>query len=184
VAPLAVLDADSQQRLKVHMTEVRNNLQKLQSITDWPGRILQALEVMDGEQQKRFDLEDKTVDGQIYDGFMNDGDQKVMAQIRGALPDELSDMVGQCQDSRLKELLPLYKARNFAKYLSTNERQQWEAYKAKQLLAGGPKSKLARYFNRLQQLSEKNYLTQNQRYLLEDLNLYGQSIMPADVESQ
>jgi exodeoxyribonuclease-1 len=182
IAPLAVLDQVSQKRIQIDMTVIRDNLQKLQSIREWPEKILQALDIMDGEQQKRFDLEEKTVDGQIYDGFMSDGDQSVMAQVRGALPDELSALANQCNDQRLKELLPLYKARNFSKHLTSEERQAWEAYKTKQLLSGGPKSKLAQYFARLQQLSEKSFMTQNQRYLLEDLNLYGQSIMPADVD--
>lgn len=184
VAPLAVLDEDSQKRLHVDMEAIKVNLQKLSKAEFWPERVLQALDIMDGEQQQRFELEDKdkTVDSQIYNGFMGEGDNKVMAKVRVAKPEDLSSFIDQCSDQRLKELLPLYKARNFPRKLTTEERQEWEQHRADQLLKGGSSSKIAKYFNRLQQLSERKDLTQNQKYLLEDLRLYGESIMPAELE--
>lgn len=176
VAPLAVLDEDSQKRLKVDMKTIKANQQKLASITDWPERVLQALHILDGEQQQRFEGMDTHVDGQIYDGFVGDGDGKVMEGVRTSTPDQLSGYIERFKDKRLKELLPLYKARNFPRKLTDEERAAWESYKAVRLTSGGANSRLAKYFDRLQQISERPGLTQSQKFLLEDLNLYGQSI--------
>jgi exodeoxyribonuclease-1 len=180
VAPLAVLDEASQKRLLLDLEVIEANRRKLATISHWPERILEALDIMDGRQQQTFAGLETTVDEQIYDGFMNDGDGKLMAAIRQAQPEELGDFIAQCHDKRLRELLPLYKARNFPKKLSDGERQAWEAYKTKQLLEGGPRSRLAKYFARIEELAKRSYLTEQQRYLLEDLNLYGQSLLPSD----
>jgi exonuclease I len=105
-----------------------------------------------------------------------------MNKIRIAKPDELTGFIAKCRDARLRELLPLYKARNFPRKLTYEEKQAWEQYKAEQLTTGGSNSKLARYFARLQEISQRKDLTQNQKYLLEDLRLYGEAIMPTDLE--
>ena len=180
VAPMAVLDQDSQERLSIDMQAIQQNITKLTYLTTWPEQVLEALDILDGQQQQRFALEEKTVDGQVYDGFLNDADQRVCQKIRRARPEDLATLIDECKDKRLKELLPLYKARNFPRKLTTEEREAWEAHCAKQLLGGGANSRLARYFKRLEELSVRPGLTQNQQFLLEDLRLYGESIMPAE----
>lgn len=180
VAPLAVLDAASQERIKLNINEINTNLQKLRATADWPAKVLEALDIMDGTQQQRFEGLEQHVDEQIYDGFIGDSDVSVMEQVRNARPEELSGFIPQCSDKRLRELLPLYKARNFPRKLTDDERQVWEAYKTKQLLDGGPKSRLARYFARIEELSKRPGLTAEHQYILEDLNLYGQSLVPSD----
>ncbi len=182
LAPLAVIDEDSQQRLDINLTTIKEHAQKLQQMPEFTERVLSALAIMDGEQQQRFALEDKTVDAKIYDGFMSNEDQQLMNKIRIAKPDELTGFIAKCRDTRLRELLPLYKARNFPRKLTDEEKQAWEQYKAEQLTSGGSNSKLARYFARLQEISQRKDLTQNQKYLLEDLRLYGEAIMPTDLE--
>lgn len=180
VAPLAVLDADSQKHININMKVIEKNKAILEAASDWSKVVLEALDIMDGRQQQTFAGLETTVDEQIYDGFMSDGDTKVMQQIRSSKPEDLSGYIAKCTDKRLRELLPLYKARNFPKKLTDDERQAWEAHKTKQLIAGGSKSKLARYFARIEELSKRPTLTTEQKYLLEDLNLYGQSLMPTD----
>ena len=180
VAPLAVLDEDSQKHIKIDMQKVEQHRAILASAHDWTATVLEALDIMDGKQQQTFAGLETTVDEQIYDGFMSDGDARIMEQIRSADPSDLSSYIAKCKDKRLRELLPLYKARNFPKKLTDEERAAWEAYKHKQLIAGGEKSRLARYFARIEELSKRSYLTPEQRYVLEDLNLYGQSLMPSD----
>ncbi len=180
VAPLAVLDDDSQKHIKIDMQLIDKNKAILDQSDGWVETVLEALDIMDGRQQQTFAGLEKTVDEQIYDGFMGDGDTKVMEQIRNADPSELSSYIAKCTDKRLRELLPLYKARNFPRKLTDDERQAWEAHKTRQLFSGGEKSKLARYFARIEELSKRPNLTPEQQYLLEDLNLYGQSVMPTD----
>ena len=103
-----------------------------------------------------------------------------MRAVRAAKPTEIDDaLAGSLQDERLKNLLPLYKARNYPGTLDAAERQAWDAFCRQQLIDGGTTSRLARYFARLEELSQGR-LTKNQQYLLEELQLYGQSIIPSD----
>ncbi|RTK95365.1 exodeoxyribonuclease I [Candidatus Saccharibacteria bacterium] len=183
VAPLAVLDQESQQRLKIDMAVIEANRKKLAAITDWPDKVLLALDIMDGQRQQHFDGLEKHVDGQIYDGFLDEGDNKLIEKLRNAQPDELADFVSRLHDKRLKELLPLYKARNFPRKLNDQEKEEWEQYKSKRLFDGGANSRLQKYFARIQEIAARPSLTQAQRYILEDLTLYGQSLMPADWEN-
>ncbi len=186
VAPLGVIkeDTETQERLKIDMSTIQANLTKLKAIPDWPKKVLEALEIMDGAQAERFAGQDTHVDGQIYDGFVGEGDAKTMERIRQSPPSELSGYIDQCQDMRLKELLPLYKARNFPRKLDPDERRQWESYRAKQLLDGGDASKLALYFKRIEELRMQPDLPAAKQYLLEDLTLYGQSLVPSDLDNE
>jgi hypothetical protein len=62
--------------------------------------------------------------------------------------------------------------------LTDDDRATWETFRKRKLLGGGNASRLAKFFLRLGELSERTDLTGEQRYLLEELQLYGQSIMP------
>jgi hypothetical protein len=67
--------------------------------------------------------------------------------------------------------------------LAPDERREWEAFCYHRLLDGGDESRLGKYFQRLGELSRNESLTDNQRYLLEELQLYGESIMPVFEDS-
>ncbi len=181
IAPLAVVDEESQKRLAIDMEQVNKNYQTLQTMTDWPEKLLGALKILDAEQQKRFASDERHVDSLLYDGFMGDGDSRVMAKIRQAQPDQLAGFIEQASDDRIKQLLPLYKARNFPRKLTDDERSAWESYKAERLFAGGTESRLAKYFAAIEELQNKPDLTSMQKSVLEDLTLYGQSVMPSDL---
>lgn len=183
VAPLAVFDEDSQKRLQLPRETILQNQKAVLAVAGWPEKILEALDIMDGKQQQAFEGLDQHVDEQIYGGFMSDGDTKVMEAIRAASPETLGDFIVQCKDRRLRELLPLYKARNFPRKLTDQERTAWEVYKTKQLLGGGERSRLSRYFARIEELSKRR-LTAEQQYILEDLVLYGQSLVPSDIDTE
>ncbi|MGH7193672.1 MAG: hypothetical protein ACREJM_09085, partial [Candidatus Saccharimonadales bacterium] len=58
-------------------------------------------------------------------------------------------------------------------------RQTWDGFCRRQLFEGGDKSRLARYFARLNELSD-GALDDGQRYILQELQLYGQSVVPAE----
>jgi exodeoxyribonuclease-1 len=115
----------------------------------------------------------------LYESFINGPDKQTMRAVRAAQPEALEEFIDAFQDERLKSLLPLYKARNYPRSLSPDEQLAWDQYCQQQLLAGGTDSRLAKFFARLAELAAANP-TGDKQYLLEELQLYGQSIMPAD----
>ncbi len=133
---------------------------------------------MEKQRQAELIIDETDVDTRLYDGFFSDGDRLTERAVRAAKPDDLTAFIPKLKDDRLKALLPLYKARNFSKYLSAEERTNWENFRRHRLFEGKPESRLAKYFARLSELVAQRGITNEQRYLLEELQLYGQSIMP------
>jgi exodeoxyribonuclease-1 len=112
------------------------------------------------------------VEAQLYDGFINDKDKSRMAVVRAASANELADFHPTFADDRLPELLFRYKARSFPVSLSEEEMQRWEAYRSDKL-----KTQLPIYAEQLQKLAAYTKDT----YLLEELQLWAESIAPADI---
>ncbi len=183
VAPLGVIkDEAVQQRLELPLSVVAKHLAALKQHPEFAGNVLQAIARMDAERDaQQVSLVDNplTVDARLYEGFIAGGDKSVLPIVRTAPPNQLANLSGKLHDDRLKSLLPLYKARNYPASLSSEERQQWEFFAHKQLFAGGPASRATKYFARLQELAAGK-LSDHQEYLLEELQLYGQSIVPSD----
>lgn len=178
VAPVQVLDADTQKRLKIDMAVIRKHQAILESMPDLADKLLKAVDILDGALQTSFLAADRPVDGQLYDGFFDGPDKQAMRVVRAAEAGELDSLNLQFKDDRLKKLLPLYTARNFPSTLSDEERQTWEAYCTKQLLDGGQHSRMAKFMKRLQEIAQRDNLTSHQEYLLQELQLYAESIMP------
>jgi exodeoxyribonuclease-1 len=187
IAPLGVINEDViWQRLGLTLDTINKNLEILQKHrADFVSKLLQAVNKLDAEQAKaQISLVDNrlTVDARLYDGFPSPQDKQTMRAARAAKPEELDGgLADSFKDERLKSLLPLYKARNYPGALSSEERREWEAFCRQQLFDGGQISRLAKYFARLQELAAGK-LTGNQEYLLEELQLYGQSLMPAEAD--
>lgn len=172
VAPLGVLDPDSQKRLGINMDTIEAHRKKVLADKDFVTKLYKALDIMDKQQQTRLLSSDVDVDGQLYDGFISDADRQVMQKVRAAAPTELSLSNFAFSDDRLKQLFVLYKARNFPKRLSDDERQQWETFRTRRL-----QKQLPGYMSRLNELSAGK-LSESKQYVLEELRLYVESIMP------
>jgi len=183
VAPLSVLDEPSQKRLQVDLAQIKANYAQLKTMKDFLAKLRKALELLDTQRQLEFASSEQAVDGQLYDGFFDNQDKQAMRVVRAAEPNELGENLHlKFDDPRLVALLPLYKARNFPQALTADERREWDAFRRHRLLDGGNHSRLAKYFMRLQEVIEKGDLTAHQEYLIEELKLYGESIMPAEEE--
>lgn len=178
VAPLAVLDAASQQRLKLPLATIHEHAQLIKSSTQFCNNLEAALRLLD-EARQQASRPSQSVDDRIYDGFYPDTDKPLLAAVRQSQPDDIDNQRFKFSDSRLNQLLPLYKARNFPASLTPEERLGWEKHCAERLYQGGPDSRLAKYFESLQQIAVE--ANPDKQYLLEELQLYGQSIMPSDV---
>lgn len=183
VAPLSVLDEASQERLKLFPETYQQNYAKLRKVQqELTKGVLQALQIMDKKFQARLLETETDVDAQLYDGFFANEDKTQMQTVRTADIESLSSLAPKFKDTRLKELLPLYKARNYPKSLSDEDRTQWDEFRMRKLLGGDEASRAARYFARLAELGQSSDLTDEQRYILEELQLYGQSILPTSEE--
>lgn len=184
VAPLGVMkDAQTQERLQLPLATVTKHLEIFkQHQTALAEKVAEAVARLDQERETgQLALVDNelNVDERLYDGFIDKGDAAAMRTVRTTQPEALGQLAGSFQDARLKSLLPLYKARNYPQALTSEEQAAWDEFVHKKLLSGGPDSRLAKYFARLQELAAGK-LTGQQQYLLEELRLYGESIVPAD----
>lgn len=178
VAPLGVIDEAAKERLHIHFDEFQNNLAALHGMKDLRERLLAALKIMDKKRQATFLSNVRDVEDQLYDGFFTDGDKTAMGVVRAADKSEIGSLSLAFKDDQLNTLFPLYKARNFPASLSDEERKLWESYRYHKLMDGGVKSALNRYFTRISDLAKSTKLTSSQQYLLQELQLYGESIVP------
>lgn len=179
VAPLSVLDEASQQRIKLTTQTYQANLEKLRAARDFPGKLLEAVKLLEANRQAS-SAEVLDVELQLYGSFLDDHDSALLGTVRAADPSELTKFSTDFHDTRMQQLLPRYKARNFPEQLSSEERQAWEAYIQHKLFDGGPQSRLAQYFDALTKCAADSKYADKQ-FLLEELQLYGQSIMPVDL---
>lgn len=188
VAPLGVIkDEVTQQRIDLTLETVNRHLSILkpqqQAFAERLKLVIAKLDEQRVKEQQSIADSALYVDGRLYESFIADADKQILHSVRGAKPTELgSDLADRLHDERLKSLLPLYKARNHPASLTAEERQQWDEFCRQQLFEGGNDSRLAKYFARLAELATGK-LTKPQSYLLEELQLYGQSLMPTDPDS-
>jgi exodeoxyribonuclease-1 len=180
IAPLGVLDAETQKRLNIDLPTIKNNLAKLKSDTSFGQRLLEATDMLNAKRIEQVSLiaDECLVDSQLYDGFIDNTDRKYLEKIRQCQPDGLAGLSTELKDERLQKLVPLYKARNYPRSLSDEERTSWEEYRKKVLLGGGEQSRLTKFSKRLMELGNQPRVTDEQRYLLEELRLYAESILP------
>ena len=180
IAPLSVLDAAAQKRLHIDLTAIEANRKKLENAQDFKKNILAALEIIESQRQTAWANDDQDVDAQIYNGFFSDSDARLLPVVCAAAPEELMELQNDFQDKRLKALLPLYKARNYSSSLTAEERKIWDEFCQQRLFGGESKSRFARFVLRLEALAATK-LTQNQQFAIEELRLYAESIMPAEL---
>ncbi len=180
VAPLAVLDSKSQKRIKLDPKLALKYREQIAQ-TDFSNKCLAVIKKMNSirnVEQKQLVDDLQNVDERLYEAFIAGQDKITMSRVRAANPSELNEISSdEFKDERLKGLLPLYKARNFSKYLNDEERIQWEKFRTEKLLGSGSKSLVAKYMKRLKELDE-SVTEPGKRYLLEELQLYAESILP------
>ena len=178
VAPISVLDGESAARLKINSRQIDENFKKLLAAEDFGDKLTAAVEIMYPKQQPDLVVDELTADNQLYDGFVNDADRAKMRAVRQADGQKLAGLHPDFVDERLNKLLLLYKARNFPKSLDRVEQDSWEKYRIQKLLSGGESSPAVLYFKRIDELSAQTGPDRRQKYLLEELKLWGQSILP------
>jgi exodeoxyribonuclease-1 len=182
LAPLNVVTEKNWKDIQLEKTTVEQNYLKLAANENLKLKIIELFRRNQQQIQTRFISDEQTVDEQLYDGFFDRGDKNKMRVVRAAEVDDLVDLSFDFDDPRLRSLLILYKARQYPASMNESEQEYWNNYKKNSLnqKQTDGTSKIESFFKRLEQLAEIHQSDPNKIYLLEELQLYAQSIMTTD----
>ena len=177
LAPANMLSTLSKERLaelELDGDVLRANLAKLRNAPDLPARIAQAFDHQFGGS----DLTDP--DEQLYaGGFISNTDREKLNWLISEPVETLGEHEVRFEDERLPEMLFRYRARNYPATLDGEEMERWEQFRSQRLMS--PKKgwrSLEAYGLELQKLAADPELSDRNRQILEDLHLYGESIIP------
>jgi exodeoxyribonuclease-1 len=112
-------------------------------------------------------------------GFFNDGDKRLMEQVRSTAPTELGTQTFSFDDARLPEMLFRYRARNYPDTLSPDEQAQWEEFRFQRLTEPGAGSSivLEEFHELIEQLLQDETLPADKAALLQQLQVYGDTLL-------
>ncbi len=167
IAPMSVLDDDAWKRLGLTNDNIDKHFKNLTK--DFTDKIAAAY-----AEKEPYPTSDD-VEGQLYDGFINDRDKVRVEAVRNANEKDLVDFHPEFTDERLGELLLRYKARNFPKALSADEQEKWQEYRQKKFAAQAPK-----YLQSLSELAAKHGDDDEKSFLLQELQLWAEAHAPID----
>lgn len=173
VAPLGVLEqGDGWKKIGLSKDLVEKHTAQLLAAPHFAENIRTLFEGREGFKKSRHPEE------RLYDGFVGEGDKGRVEAVRNADEKELADFQPDFSDERLAPLLLHYKARNFPRTLTENEAREWEAWRADKIT-----QELPGFMNNLQQAAATRH-DANAQFILEELKLWAESIMPSDDASQ
>lgn len=168
VAPLGVLEREGGwQRIELDVKTIEKHRDLLLGTPAFAENVRSLFEGRP-EFAKESDPE-----AQLYDGFVPDVDKLRIDKIRAADTNALADMHPEFTDERLNELLLHYKARNYPQSLAEDEVGQWEQWRADRI-----KKQLPDFVTRLQQLAKIHASDESKEYVLQELQLWAESIVP------
>jgi len=171
VAPLGVLSKeDGWQRLGLEQEMVQENVKVLLEATDFAERLRTIFE----NKQADYQNQSTDVEERLYDSLLPDADKIRLEAVRNSTPQQLADFQPEFIDERLPELLVRYKARNFPQSLSESEMQAWEEWRSAHL-----EKQLPKIMQDLKNV-QSNELSDNQKFVLDELQLWIESILPAE----
>jgi exodeoxyribonuclease I len=173
VAPLGVLEqADGWTRIHLDKETIEKHKTALLQAPHFAENIRSIFENR-REFKKATDPE-----GQLYDGFVGDRDRLRIETVRNASERELGDFHPEFTDERLTPLLLHYKARNFPRVLSEDESLAWEQWRSEHVTAQIPQ-----FVKSMQRLGATE-LDESKQFILQELQLWAESIMPGDISDQ
>ena len=173
IAPLGVLDELARERIRLNPKTATSNLKILAKNKDLVKKITKIW-----LSRESFSEKDQTndVDGSLYNGFLSNKDALVISSVRKQTKKTIRDFRPKFNDNRLDELFFRYKARNFSSSLTSMEREKWNQFRRERLFSGDV---LSQYGRKIQEITN-NMKDKSSEYLLEELRLYVESILPED----
>ena len=170
VAPLGVLEKnDGWRRIDTDKKTIERHMNIVLSAPHFAENIRTVYENKP-EYKKSTDVE-----AQLYDGFLNDGDKIRVQAVAAADEKTLADFHPEFQDERLSDLLLRYKARSFPRALSADESSEWEKWRVQRIRA-----QLPAFLKSLESVTKRD-LTDNQQFVIQELQLWLESIAPSDI---
>lgn len=168
VAPLGVLEQeDGWKRISLDVATIEKNLAVLQKHPHFAKTAAQIL----SKKPDFAPLPD--AESKLYDGFLNDRDKLRSEVVRNSSEADLKTYRPEFTDVRLQELFSRYKARNFPRLLTGEERTSYESYRSARL-----QRQLPSFMREFQTISAKSDLSTHQQYILEEVKLWLEAIMP------
>jgi len=168
VAPLGVLEqSDGWARIHLDKETIEKHRNILLSSPHFAENIRSLFENR-AEFKKSADAE-----AQLYDGFVQDRDRLRIETVRNADERQLADFHPEFTDERLTPLLLHYKARNYPKSLSEDEARAWETWRSNHV-----NEQLPQFMKSFQKLAAQ--VDENKQFVLQELQLWVESIVPAE----
>ncbi len=126
------------------------------------------------------------VDGALYDGFLNNADRALMADVRNATPQQLATRDYPFTDTRLVKMLFRYRARNWPDTLSPDELLDWQAFCNARLVGenNGQWLSLTQYQQELTELRRQHATESAKLVILQALEQWGISLQEENVSSK
>ena len=167
VAPIGVLESsDGWNKIGLELETVEAHKKLLLRHPDFAERMRSVI-----ESRPPFPVSTES-EARLYDGFIDGRDKIRIESVRNADARALADFHPEFEDDRLSDLLLRYKARNYPSALSEDEAMNWESWRAERLNAQIPG-----FLKSLQKIAAT--ATDDQRFLLEELQLWAEAVMPA-----
>lgn len=169
VAPIGVLEqSDGWQKIGLDLSLVEKHRKVLLEHPDF-ARLAAEILLDRPEYPAHSEAE-----GRLYGGFLHDGDRMRSETVRNASHSDMKVFaMPDFADTRLREMFARYKARNYPQMVTAQEREQYEEYRLARLMRQAPA-----FTSRLQALATSTDLTDHQMYVLEEIKLWFESIMP------
>lgn len=175
VAPLGVLEAhDSWRRIGLSLETIEKN----RTVVLSQKKLVERLVRLINERSASYERGDQPAESLLYDGFVSSSHDKMRIEtVRNASLDELKRLDPEFEDQRLREIYPRYKARNYPAALNDDERKYYEQFRKQQI-----ELQLPDFLRSMQKIATKDDLSNHQQYVLEELKLWVEAIMPDEYE--
>jgi exodeoxyribonuclease-1 len=173
LAPINTLTDEAATRIKMDKNQCLKHYEQLKEWSGLSDLILEAASQQ--EWPEPFDPEQT-----LYSGaFFSDSDRRVMDEVLAATPDELASGHFIFEDRRLPELLFRYRARNWPETLTSQEQEDWQAFRVDRLMnkqAGGSIT-LSEFDQRIEELGEQYMEDEHKLEILESLVEYRERLI-------
>ncbi len=173
VVPENTLNDAAAERLQIDRAQHQQHLNKLNAAGDLTQKINAIFAKPDYDEQT-------DPDAALYSGgFFSGNDKRNMELIRNSDPEQLKTLSIPFDDPRFPEMLFRYRARNWPETLDKEEQQQWQQYCQQRLTEPHDKILTLPDFIEAIESCHSEDLDDNQEQLLNNLEVYGRTLVTA-----